>query len=325
MPDSKNVLILHSDVAPGAPPDEQDTLWTVDAVKDALCGRGYGVATAAFAPAPEHLRALLDTHKPDTVFNLVESVFGLGQFAIVAAQMLEMCNVPFTGNPGGAMALAGDKPLTKQFLRRLGLPTAHWVEGPHWDGLDPARVYVVKHATEDASVGMTDDSVVSGERVAARAAQLTAAHGGRWFAEEYLAGREFNVSCIEIDGRPRVLPVPEMRFDNWPEDRPRLVNWAAKWDEEHPDLSNTNRDFESAKNTPLAAQLTGLVEDCWNNFGLRGFARIDFRCGADGSPNILELNPNPCLESGAGLAAAAAQIGMDYADLCEAILAAAIH
>src|ERR1700679_1292780 len=320
-----NVLILHSDVPPDAPPDEQDTLWTVDAVKLALAENGHDVATAAFQPAPAHLRSLLATFKPDVVFNLTESVFGLGQFAIWAAQMLEMSGVPFTGNPGGAMALAGDKPLTKSMLRSLGLPTAGWAVGPDWDGLDPGKTYVVKHATEDASVGMTDEAVVPGERVAARAAVCAAKHGGRWFAEEYLAGREFNVSCIEVDGKPRVLPVPEMLFQNWPSNRPKLVNWDAKWNEDHPDLDNTTRFFVGAEDDALATELTALVAQPWTLFGLRGFARIDFRCDGDDRPMILELNPNPCLESGAGLAAAAAQIGMSYADLCEAILAAAVR
>ncbi|HEY1630377.1 MAG TPA: hypothetical protein VGF56_03640 [Rhizomicrobium sp.] len=320
-----NVLILHSDVAPDAPMDEQDTLWTVDAVKAALAERGYGVATAAFAPLPAHLRGLLATYQPDVVFNLTESVFGLGQFATVAAQMLEMCSIPFTGNPGGAMALAGDKPLTKKMLRSLGLPTADWVEGPAWSGLDPDATYVVKHATEDASIGLTDEAVVPGSGVAARAAQSSKAHGGRWFAETYLGGREFNVSCLEVDGKPKVLPVPEMLFENWPEDRPRLVNYAAKWDEESPDLVNTARFFVGEEDAVLAARLTALVEKTWTLFGLRGFARIDFRCDAGGNPMILELNPNPCLESGAGLAAAALRIGLDYGDLCETILRAAIR
>jgi D-alanine-D-alanine ligase len=320
-----DVLILHSDVAPDAPMDEQDTLWTVDAVKVALAERGYGVATAAFAPLPAHLRGLLETYKPDVVFNLTESVFGLGQFATVAAQMLEMCNIPFTGNAGGAMATAGDKPLTKSLLRSLGLPTADWFVGPNWDGLDPDTTYVVKHATEDASIGLTDEAVVPGSRVAERAAESSKLHGGRWFAEAYLSGREFNVSCIEIDGKPRVLPVPEMLFENWPANRPRLVNYAAKWDEESPDLVNTARFFVGEDDAALCVRLNELVEACWTRFGLRGFARIDFRCDAHGEPMILELNPNPCLESGAGLAAAALQIGMSYADLVEAILKAAIH
>ncbi|HEY2070790.1 MAG TPA: hypothetical protein VGG48_14640 [Rhizomicrobium sp.] len=319
------VLVLHSDVSPDAPADEQDTLWTVDAVKEALTERGHDVASAAFAPVPSHLKGLLEAHRPDVVFNLTESVFGLGQFATVAAQMLEMCGVPFTGNPGGAMATAGDKPLTKSFLRALGLPTAHWVEAPNWDGLDQTRLYVVKHATEDASIGLTDEAVVTGKGVPARAAESAARHGGRWFAEEYLAGREFNVSAIEVDGRPRVLPVPEMLFENWPANRPKLVNWDAKWNEEHPDLVNTARFFIGEEDAALAAQLTGLVEKTWTLFGMRGFARIDFRCDAEGNPMILELNPNPCLESGAGLAAAASRIGLSYADLVETILAAAVR
>ncbi len=128
------VLVPHSDIARDAPADEQDTLWTVEAVKDALTSAAMTSPSAAFAPVPCHLRGLLETHRPDVVFNLTESVFGLGQFATVAAQMLEMCGVPFTGNPGGAMATAGDKPLTKSFLRALGLPTAHWVDAPNWDG-----------------------------------------------------------------------------------------------------------------------------------------------------------------------------------------------
>ena len=40
-------------------------------------------------------------------------------------------------------------------------------------------------------------------------------------------------------------------------------------------------------------------------FGLAGYARVDFRVDADGVPTILEINPNPCLEPGAGFAAAA--------------------
>jgi D-alanine-D-alanine ligase len=320
------VLILHSDVPPDAPADEQDTLWTVDAVKEALISRGHDIACAAFAPSPAHLRGLLSAHKPDVVFNLTESVFGLGQFAIMAAQMLEMCGVPFTGNPGGAMALAGDKPLTKSFLRTLDLPTADWSLAPDWKGLQANRKYVVKHATEDASVGLDDGSVVLGADVAARAAQSAAKHGGRWFAETYLPGREFNVSAIEIDGKPRVLPIPEMHFVNWAEGRVRLVSYAAKWDESSPDLENTARGFGiDQKDTVLAGALRGLVERVWTLFGLRGFARVDFRLDDDGRPMILELNPNPCLESGAGLAAAALEAGLSYADLVETILKAAIR
>src|SRR5581483_2864532 len=105
------ILVLHSDVPADAPADEQDTLITAHSVADVLRSRGHEISLASFVPSPEPFRALLERVRPDAVFNLVESVFGLGQFAPVACQMLEMTNVPYTGNSGAAMALAGDKPL----------------------------------------------------------------------------------------------------------------------------------------------------------------------------------------------------------------------
>src|SRR5437763_1259742 len=68
-------------------------------------------------------------------------------------------------------------------------------------------------------------------------------YGGRWFAEAYIEGREFNVSVLEENGAPRVLPIPEMCFHNWREGRPRVVGYAAKWEEESSESLNTVRHF----------------------------------------------------------------------------------
>jgi D-alanine-D-alanine ligase len=43
------ILVLHSDIAPGAPPDEQDTLVQADAVARALEAQGH---SASLAPSP---------------------------------------------------------------------------------------------------------------------------------------------------------------------------------------------------------------------------------------------------------------------------------
>ena len=56
---------------------------------------------------------------------------------------------------------------------------------------------------------------------------------------------------------------------------------------------------------------------------MSGFARVDFRVGKDGLPLILEINTNPCISPDAGFAAAAAEAGMSYAALIEAIIYAA--
>src|SRR5215469_4396595 len=220
------VIVLHSDVPPDAPPDEQDTLLTARAVAAALGERGHHAVQRAFEPTPAALDQALAEARPDIVFNLVETVFGQGDLAGLAAAMLEKRQVPYTGCSAAAIGSAAHKPLTKRIFRASGLPTPDWWEPPAWPGLVGNLRYVIKSVSEDASLGLDDGAVVVGPDAArARAALCAARHGGQWFAEAYCPGREFNVSLLEEDGEPRVLPIAEIRFDDWQSDRPRLVGY----------------------------------------------------------------------------------------------------
>jgi D-alanine-D-alanine ligase len=316
------VLVLHSDVAPNPLPDELDTLLTAKAVANALEERGHEIEQRAFIAEPAALDSILAEARPDIVFNLVESVFGQGDLACLSASMLERRRVPFTGASAVALASLANKPHTKRILQTCGLPTPEWAEPPRWEGLVEDRHDVVKSANEDASLGLDDAAVVAGSgRVRARAAQCMARHGGAWFAEAYLAGREFNISLLEEAAGLRVLPIAEIQFENWASDRPRVVGYAAKWDPCSPDNSGTPRVFGIEKQTPsLAHSLAELSCAAWRLFSLSGYARVDFRLDAEGAPMILEINPNPCLEPEAGFAAAAAEAGISYSELVERIL-----
>jgi D-alanine-D-alanine ligase len=319
------VLVLHSDVAPDAPPDEQDTLITARAIADALRGNGHEAVLAPFTPEPAALKKLIESIQPQIVFNMVESVFGEGQIASIAPAMLEKLGVPYTGVSAAAMAVTGDKPLAKNILRAAGLPTPDWSEPPDWEGLAEGRKYVVKSATEDASLELDDNAVVASVKtVRERAHNCAAKHGGRWFAEAYVEGREFNVAILEEDGGPRVLPIAEMQFVDWAADRPKIVGYAAKWDDASKDSTNTVRVFGWEKDEPaLYRALCENARGAWKLFGLTGYARVDFRVDAHSTPLILEINPNPCLEPKAGFAAAAGTAGLSYADTIERILRAA--
>jgi D-alanine-D-alanine ligase len=319
------VLVLHSDVGDNPPPDELETVETARAIAEALAGRGHETALAAFHPDPAVIRAQIAETRAEAVFNMVESVYGLGALAPMAPAMLESVGLPYTGCGSAAMALSCDKPLTKTILRATGLPTADWVEPPHWNGLRPDLRYIVKSANEDASRGLDDGAVVVGrEAVLARAAQSAERYGGRWFAETYLEGREFNIAILEQEGAPRVLPIPEMTFESWSKDRPRILGYASKWDPESPDDAQTVRVFGTELNEPeLCRNLSEVARKTWELLGLRGFARIDFRIDAGGAPMILEVNPNPCLHPLSGFAAAAAEANMSYAECVDLILQAA--
>jgi len=321
----KRILILHSDVAPDAPPDELDTLDQVEAISAALTERGHAITTAAYPGSPPGLAALADQHAPEVVFNLVEAVEGSGARAVEVPGMLDALGIPYTGAREQALVEAGNKPFAKKKLRDAGLPTPDWSEPPDWDGIGE-RPMIVKSALEDCSLGLDDGAIVTGaEAVRRRAAQSAAAHGGRWFAESYVDGREFNVAVLQNGKGPIVLPLAEMTFQEWQPERPRIVGYRAKWDDDSFESTRTVRAFGVDESEPgLARALRTLAANAWRLFGIHGYARVDFRVGADGAPTILELNPNPCLSPDAGFAAAAAKMGLSYADVMERIVAAAL-
>lgn len=315
------VLVLHSDVAPDAPPDEQDTLATADAVCSALRARGHESAPFAFTPDPARLSRTLRDFGADVVYNLVESVLGQGDLAGIAAAMLTRQRIAFTGASAAALACAADKCFSKRLLRSAGLPTPDWCEAPQWSGLSDDVVYVVKSIDEDASIGLDDGAVVRGRDVKERMAVCAAQHGGRWFVEVYCPGREFNISLLEENGEPRVFPIAETKFESWHPDRPRIVGYAAKWDADSPDCTATPRAFGIERESPaLAARMRDLSLSAWRLMSLRGYARVDIRLDGTGAPTVLEINPNPCLEPHAGFAAAAAEAGIGYDDLVERIV-----
>ncbi|MDE2264569.1 MAG: ATP-grasp domain-containing protein [Alphaproteobacteria bacterium] len=318
-----HILVLHSDVPPDAPADEQDTLIAAEAVAEALQSRGHSVTQTPFRPDVRALKKMLGRERPDVVFNLVESVFGAGIYSSLAPAMLARLGVPYTGGTAAHFVATTDKPFAKNLLRAAGLPTPDWSVPPDWTSLAEDRTYIVKSADEDSSVGLDDDCIVKGVDVRARAEESTRHFGGRWFAESYVDGREFNIGVLQEKDGPRILPMAEMTFEEWPSDKPRIVGYTAKWADGSFDYNKTVRRFGVETDEPrLAGTLIDLCRRTWALFELTGYARIDFRMTGAGEPLILEINPNPGIAPDAGFAAAGARAGLSYAELIERIVMA---
>ena len=52
----------------------------------------------------------------------------------------------------------------------------------------------------------------------------------------------------------RVLPMAEMRFEHWPEGKPRIVGYDAKWEEDSTGWNGTVRAFGVEQNEPRLAE-----------------------------------------------------------------------
>ncbi len=333
-----HVIILYNRVSVHDSAGDLDVLKQVIAVEASLMRLGHSSARVSCHLGLDEVRSVLKSEQPDVVFNLVESLGGTDQLMPLATLLLESMRLPFTGASTLAMLKTTQKLEAKRHLLMFGLPTPAWMtdRDTDWQGLrspdaTPATA-IIKAVGEHSSLGMNDDSVVQlanlrggDESVEAGLAKLIARKatelGTPHFAEEYIDGREFNLSVLATDTGPSVLPSAEIEFTDFPADKPKIVGHNAKWNEHAAEYLNTPRRFTFAHgDQPLLDELQSLARRCWEVFGLQGYARVDFRVDADGQPWILEINANPCLSPDAGFAAAVTQAGLTFDTVVERIL-----
>lgn len=324
-PSPHSVLVLHEDLGANPRADEADALVQVEQVGEALGHLHWKVTTQAIdldlATGLERLRS----QAPGCIFNLVESLDGRGELIGVVPALLERADLPFTGSGSASMTLSSHKVFAKRWMLGNDIPTPDWqVDGGEPQACNDDR-WIVKSLWEHASLGLDDDAVVRGRKAADARIRLCAEKfGGQWFAERYVDGREFNVSIVEQNGQPMILPLAEMTFVDYPPDKPRIVGYAAKWDVDAAEFHATERRFPALAGAERRA-IKALARRCWDVFGLHGYARVDFRLDPDGNPWVLEVNANPCLARDAGFVAAAAEAGIRYRQIVEMILHAAMR
>lgn len=325
------VLILYNQpvLSPSHPDaeSEHEVLSTVEAVSSMLLQAGYRVSRLGADHDPGALLAGLRADQPDVVFNLFEGTGDDGNTEAYVAGLLDWLDLPFTGSPFQTLVLARNKHLTKALFRGAGLPTpeAFVVESlPMAESPLPWPV-IVKPATQDASVGLDQGSVVTDQqRLQERVATLLETYGPPVLVEEFIHGRELNVALIEAPDL-RTLPISEVLFTDkdptyWP-----IVTYDAKWRPGSRDYEATPPRYPAAVSPKLSQRLTALARQAFRLLGCRDYARVDFRVRPSGKPYILEVNPNPDFSPTAGLAGGLASAGITHAhftvDLVQAALA----
>ncbi|BEQ14448.1 D-alanine--D-alanine ligase family protein [Desulfoferula mesophila] len=319
------VSVLHDAPPVGARPDQDDNLVQAREVALALEAGGHQAALCAWEGSPRRSLERLAGQGPDAVFNLVEEPLGRAARIHTAPVWLAHQGLAFCGAGGRAMLLTSHKLLAKRALDKAGLPTPAWRTTQGAGQGECREPWLIKAVWEHGSLGIDDDSLVPADRplrltqaLAAKEAQV----GGPCFAEAYIEGREFNLALLAGPGGVRLLPPAEIVFEGYDAGQLKVVGYRAKWEANSFEYHHTPRRFEfPPEDRALLARLQDLAHACWGLFGLRGWARVDFRVDRQGQPWILEVNANPCLAADAGFAAAALRAGLDQAAVVAAILA----
>jgi D-alanine-D-alanine ligase len=328
---SARVLVLYNEpVLPADHPDadsEHEILYTVDIVTKTLIQAGFEVTRLGASHNPEVLVDGLRAQRPDVVFNLFEGTADGGHNEAYVAGLLEWMNIPFTGSPFQALCMARNKHLTKRLLQGADIPTPEFfvVEELPIPECPLEWPVIVKPATEDASVGLDQGSVVTDQQsLQQRIAQLLNNYGPPILVEQYIQGRELNIALIESP-KLKVLPISEILFVDktpgyWP-----IVTYDAKWKPGTRDYEATPPRYPAEVSPKLAEKLEAIACDAFNLLGCRDYARVDFRVRPPGRPYVLEVNPNPDFSPTAGLTGGLTAAGITHStftvDLIHAALA----
>ena len=296
---------------------EQEAL----AVQQALSGLGHAVALLPIADDLVAALFALRASRPDVVFNLCEGFWGDSRREMHVAAALELLGCPVTGAPPLCLGLTQDKARTKDLFARHGLPTPPYLVVAPGTPLPPLGglnfPLIVKPRAEDASLGITEASIVEDSAALARQVRYVhAAYRQDALVEEFIDGREINAAVLG-NFLPEVLPFSEIRF------RPGLtypiVSYDGKWREDSAAYLLTEPVCPAILADAEALRIAEVARRAYDLCGCRDYARVDVRL-RDGIPYVLEVNANPDISPGAGLARAAGAAGLDYPTLIERIL-----
>jgi D-alanine-D-alanine ligase len=268
---------------------------------------------------------------PDLVVNFCDTGFrNVATQELHVPALLEMLGVPYSGATPACMAICYDKQIVRLLAGAQGIPVPREIclapdePLPERGGLYPA---LIKPNQADGSVGITKDAVVrSAEEAERYVAWVRRELPGRTIlVQEYLPGPEYGVGLI---GNPEsglnALPVLEVDYTRLPAGLAPILSFESKALPDSPYWTGIR--FRRAEaDAAVLARMVGPAKRLFARLGCRDYGRFDFRCGADGEPRLLEVNPNPAWANDGKLAFMAGFADITYPDMLKMILDAALR
>jgi D-alanine--D-alanine ligase len=320
------ILILFYQEYPSKKP-KRDAV--IDQIKNALLDLNYNVV---LLPANQSIARIINgikQEKPDLIFNLIETFRNTDKFEFNITALLEMTGIPFTGSSSGSIFLSNDKYLTKKIFNFHNVPCPDFFVVPLKEEPVIPRgfefPFFVKPVHEDASIGIDENSFVENEEdLKKKVLEIHEIIKDDALVEKYIEGREFFVSILSSGKTLKPLQLLELDFSKWPPNKKKIYTYEAKnqYGLDLPemvglkvpsDLSNED------KNKIYDMAIKG-----YRAMGARDYARFDVRLDKEGKVYILEANLNPYLEQNDEMAYAAEFSGLNYMQLIDKIVEAAL-
>lgn len=315
----RRCCIIYNEPGEGALADELDVLDQVAHIEKHLVDLDISVYRKGITEQFMSEIAEMVKEKPDFVFNLVESINNKGELIYFVPALLNLYSIPYSGNSLESIFLTTNKTICSNMMKKAGINNPGAYLPSKFELLKPGRKYIIKPIWEDGSQGITSKSVF--ECNPGFEEKLRGLNDSHWFIEDFIDGREFNISVLAGKDGPEVLPPAEIVFVNYDDNRPRIIDFKAKWEIDSFEYINTVREFPGSKiSNLLASNLEEAALSCWHLFGLKGYARVDVRTDIDDNVYVIEINGNPCISPDGGFVAATREAGYPFTEVLQRII-----
>ncbi len=328
MSELKVLVLVHPSCVPplGATPQKADWAnWKTEFyIKKSLRRLGHKAIFCGVSDDVNELKAAIDFHSPQIVFNLLEEFKGKAGFDAHVVSYLELLGIPYTGcNPSGLL-LGRDKALAKKIVSYHDLLTPQFftIEQQKNFSLPSDLKYplIVKSLVEEASLGISQDSIVDNEEKLRERIEFihnkidTAA-----LVEEYIEGRELYVGVIG-NKQLKVLPPWELKFGDLKEKGHAIATRNVKFNKAYCEKYSIKKGIAKNLNPFTERKIENMAKEAYKALKLTGYARIDLRLTENEEVYFLEANPNAELAEGECLANAAHNSDLKYDQLISKIM-----
>ena len=275
---------------------------------------------------------LLDTlrrDRPAISLNLCDEGFMNDAFKeLHVPAFMEAFDLRYTGAGPACLGLCYDKGLVRAIAESMDIPVPleTYINPDDRTATIPSVLpAMIKPATGDSSIGITQDAVVHTPEEALRyVGKLRETMPERAIlVQEYLTGDEYTVGLIGNPGiRLDALPILMVDYSKLPADLPKILSYESKWQPDSPYWTEIGYK-EALLPDNTRRDLVDRSMRLFERLGCRDYARFDFRADANGEMKLLEVNPNPgwCWDGKMNLMAGFA--GMTYSEMLLDIIEAA--
>jgi len=265
--------------------------------------------------------------KPDIVFNFAEGLNGFNRESHIPA-MLEMLQIPYSGSDALTLGICLDKSRAKEILTCHKIPNAKFVVANQMEDIAKTKFdfpLIVKPISEGSSKGIFSSSFVkNAKELEDEVSRILLSYNQPALIEEFLPGREFTVAVLGNGEDIQILPIIEIRYEDFPQDVVPLYSYEAKWI-----LDTKENEFDvfecpAKLDKQLEERIKETVLRTYNVLKCKDWSRIDVRLDKNGVPNIIEINPLPGImpdpNENSSFPKAARAAGMNYNQMIQRVL-----